>query len=89
MVLTLRVRACTKCEEYVVIHPNNPVSQIFGSNFEEFHKDHPLITIDLNEVKEKYDKYILIVKEMDKGKKKYKFKKIKESQLKNLKSIEI
>jgi len=26
---------------------------------------------------------------MDKGKKKYKFKKIKESQLKNLKSIEI
>lgn len=89
MVLTLRVRACTKCEEYVVIHPNNPVNQIIVNNFEEFHKDHPLITIDLNEVKEKYDKYILIVKEMDKGKKKYKFKKIKESQLKNLKSIEI
>lgn len=52
MVLTLRVRACTKCEEYIVIHPNNPISQIFVNTFEEFHKGHPLITIDLNEVKE-------------------------------------
>ena len=52
MVLTLRVRACIKCEGYVVIHPNNPVSQTIVNKFEEFHKDHPLITIDLNEVKE-------------------------------------
>jgi len=33
MVLTLRVRACTKCEKYVVIHPDNPVSQIIVNNY--------------------------------------------------------
>ncbi len=85
----LRARACTKCEEYVVIHPNNPISQTIVSNFEKFHKGHPLITIDLNEVKEKYDNYIPIVIELNEGKIKYKYMKIKESEIKNSKTIDI
>ena len=85
----LRARACTKCEEYVVIHPNNPISQRIVSNFEVFHRGHPLVTIDLNEVKEKYDNYTLIVIELNEGKTKYKYKKIEESQLKDSKSIDI
>ncbi|MFX1420555.1 MAG: hypothetical protein ACFE9N_16785 [Promethearchaeota archaeon] len=55
--LKLRARACIKCKEYVAIHPNNPINQTIVNKFDEYHKSHPLITIDLLEVKEKYEKY--------------------------------
>ena len=87
--LNLRARACTKCKEYVVIHPNNPLSQIIVNNFDEFHKGHPLITIDLKEVKEKYENYAPIVIELKEGKVKYKYKKIEESQLKDSNNSEL
>lgn len=87
--INLRARACTKCKEYVVVHPNNLISQTIVNKFDGFHKGHPLITIDLNEVKEKYENYIPIVIELKEGKVKYKYKKIEDSRLKGSNNSEL
>lgn len=51
---TIRVRACIKCKEYVVIHPNNPINQNQIAIFEKNHRQHTLVTVDLDEVKDSY-----------------------------------
>ena len=50
----MRARACIKCKEYVIIHPNNPLNQNKIENFERRHHLHTLITIDLEEIKDQY-----------------------------------
>lgn len=50
----MRARACIKCKEYVVIHPNNPLNQLKVNNFEKRHHLHTLITVNLEEVKDEY-----------------------------------
>ena len=50
----LRARACIKCKEYIVIHPNNPINQTQINIFEKSHHLHTLITVNLDEVKETY-----------------------------------
>lgn len=52
--LTTRVRACVKCREYIIIHPNNPVSQVHVKKFDLIHTAHTLVTLDINEVKGEY-----------------------------------
>ena len=52
--LTTRVRACIKCREYVIIHPNNLASQVHVKKFNLIHNAHTLVTLDINEVKEQY-----------------------------------
>jgi len=56
-VLKIRARACIKCREYIIIHPNNPENQNLIRLFEVNHKGHTLITLDFNEVKDQYKKY--------------------------------
>jgi len=53
-VLTTRVRACIKCREYIIIHPNDPASQVHVKKFELNHTAHTLVTVDINEVKKQY-----------------------------------
>ncbi len=50
----MRARACIKCKEYVIIHPNNPLNQNKIENFERRHHLHTLITVDLEEIKDQY-----------------------------------
>ena len=52
--LTTRVRACVKCREYIIIHPNDPISQVNVKKFELIHTAHTLVTLDINEVKKQY-----------------------------------
>lgn len=53
----MRVRACIRCKEYVIIHPNNPLNQNKIHQFEKRHHLHTLITVNLDEVKESYQIY--------------------------------
>ena len=53
----MRARACIKCKEYVIIHPNNPLNQTRIHHFERSHHLHTLITVNLDEVKESYQMY--------------------------------
>jgi len=52
--MSLRVRACIKCRQYIVIHPDNPVNQVDIKKFERKHTGHTVMTSDLNEVKGVY-----------------------------------
>jgi len=46
----VRARACIRCREYIVIHPDNPVNQIEIKRFERKHSGHTIVTVDLNEI---------------------------------------
>ncbi len=50
----MRARACIKCKEYVVIHPNNPLNQSKIDLFERKHHLHTLIIVDIKEIKDEY-----------------------------------
>jgi hypothetical protein len=52
--MSLRVRACIKCRQYIVIHPDNPINQVDIKKFERKHTGHTVMTSDLNEVKGVY-----------------------------------
>ncbi|TFG23289.1 MAG: hypothetical protein EU529_07775 [Promethearchaeota archaeon] len=53
----MRARACIKCREYVIIHPNNPLNQETIKLFEGKHRTHTLITLDLEEVRGQYTNF--------------------------------
>ena len=55
----MRARACLKCKEYVLIHPNNLVSQNLIKEFEIVHMRHNLMTVNLEEIKGQYKRYDL------------------------------
>ncbi|MFX1478741.1 MAG: hypothetical protein ACFFCI_11485 [Promethearchaeota archaeon] len=46
----VRARACIRCREYIVIHPDNPVNQMEIKKFERRHSGHTIVTVDLNEI---------------------------------------
>jgi hypothetical protein len=50
----MRARACIKCKEYVIIHPNNPLNQTYLNQFQLYHSNHTLVTVDLIEIREEY-----------------------------------
>ena len=50
----IMARACIKCREYVMIEPNDPKNQVLIKSFEDTHKGHNLVTLDLDEVKDQY-----------------------------------
>ncbi|MFX1427729.1 MAG: hypothetical protein ACFFBE_14845 [Promethearchaeota archaeon] len=52
--MSLRARACIKCKQYIVIHPDNPINQVDIKKFERNHTGHTIVTLDLNEVKGAY-----------------------------------
>jgi len=52
--LNIRARACIRCKEYLVIHPNNPTNQKMIKEFGKKHLDHAVVTLDLDEVKGTY-----------------------------------
>ena len=50
----VRARACIRCREYIIIHPDNPVNQIEIKKFERKHTGHTVVTVDLNEIRGVY-----------------------------------
>ncbi|MFX1316444.1 MAG: hypothetical protein ACFE9T_11310 [Promethearchaeota archaeon] len=53
----MRARACIKCREYIVIHPDNPINQFEIKKFEKRHALHTIITVDINEIKGVYEPF--------------------------------
>ncbi|MFX1572901.1 MAG: hypothetical protein ACFFB0_09135 [Promethearchaeota archaeon] len=51
----IRARACIRCKEYMVIHPDNPINLSDIKKFERRHTGHTVITVDLNEIKGSYN----------------------------------
>lgn len=54
-------RACIKCRVFVIIEPNDAENQVTIKLFEEIHKGHNLVTLDLEEVINQYIELIKIV----------------------------
>lgn len=50
----MRARACIRCKEYIIIHPNNPLNQTHLNHFHLHHSNHTLVTVDLNEIRKEY-----------------------------------
>ena len=53
----VRARACIKCKEYIIIHPDNPINQFEIKKFERRHTAHTIVTVDLNEIKGLYNPF--------------------------------
>ena len=53
----LGARACLKCKEYIIIHPNNPVNQLDIKKFEKKHLSHTIMTVGLGEIKGLYTSF--------------------------------
>jgi PAS domain S-box-containing protein len=52
----IRVRACIRCKKYIIINPNDPTNQNQIKSFERAHPAHTLITVELDEIKNFYEK---------------------------------
>lgn len=46
----MKVKVCFLCKQYTPIHPDNPLSQDFVKDFEKWHHEHPIQTINIEEV---------------------------------------
>lgn len=53
----IRARACLKCKQYAIIHPNNPVNQVELKNFEKSHLGHTIMTVGFGEIKGIYTSF--------------------------------
>ena len=53
----IRARACIKCKEYAIIHPNNPLNQVEIKSFEKKHLGHTLMTVGFSEIKGLYTSF--------------------------------
>ncbi len=53
----MRARACIKCKEYLVIHPESPINQAEIKKFERKHASHTIMTVDFSEIKGIYAPY--------------------------------
>ncbi|KKN23886.1 hypothetical protein LCGC14_0900580 [marine sediment metagenome] len=54
MNISLRVRACFICKRYVIIHPNNPISQEMENKFMDKHSGHMTQVVTLDEINSEY-----------------------------------
>ena len=50
----MRAKACIKCKEYVLLHPDDPLSQNKENMFAKNHHHHTLITVSLEEINDTY-----------------------------------
>jgi len=50
----IRCKVCFKCEVFIIIHSNNPASQIKLNLFEKLHSGHPIQTVNFCEVDKNY-----------------------------------
>lgn len=48
------MRACLKCKQYVLIHPDNFISSQIVNKFEKDHARHTIVTTELSEVRDFY-----------------------------------
>ncbi len=55
--MIVRCRACVKCKQYMIIHPDNPINQLDIKNFERRHLNHTIMTVGLGEVKGIYSNF--------------------------------
>ena len=53
----MRAKACLKCQEYIIIHPDNPVSQQNVKKFEKVHMGHSVVIADYFEIKDLYKRF--------------------------------
>ncbi|MGV9173498.1 MAG: hypothetical protein ACOC44_17035 [Promethearchaeia archaeon] len=51
----MKVRACWKCWQYIVIHPNNASNQMSLKKFDKNHAEHGVLTMEIEEVKDRYE----------------------------------
>ena len=49
--INIRARACVKCREYALIHPNDPNNLNLLKIFDVKHKGHTVVTLDIDEVR--------------------------------------
>ena len=59
----MRARACIKCREFVLIKPESPQNMEILKLFEKKHQLHTIITIDYNEIKGSFSKFVINQKE--------------------------
>ena len=52
----MRARACIRCKEYVLVHPEDPKNLGEIKQFETKHDKHTLVTLDLGEISQEYTK---------------------------------
>ena len=52
----MRARACIRCKEYVLVHPEDPMNLGEIKEFEMMHEKHGLVTLDLEEIAQEYKK---------------------------------
>jgi len=55
--MIVRCRACVKCKQYMIIHPDNPINQLDIKSFERRHLNHTIMTVGLGEVKGLYTNF--------------------------------
>ena len=55
--IKIRVRACVKCREYEVVHPNDLTNQNLLKLFDLKHKGHTVVTLERDEVKDAYSHF--------------------------------
>ncbi|MEJ2250034.1 MAG: hypothetical protein P8Y70_04620 [Candidatus Lokiarchaeota archaeon] len=53
----MRARACIKCKEYIMIHPDNPKNLQEIKIFEKNHSGHTVVTVNYSEIKGEYNSY--------------------------------
>lgn len=51
----MRVRACTGCRKYIIIRPEDPKNSELVKDFEDLHRGHTLVSVELEEVKGSYE----------------------------------
>ncbi len=53
----IRARACIRCKQYMVIHPESPINQLDIKKFEKKHLNHTIMTVGLGEIKGVYSSF--------------------------------
>lgn len=51
----MRVRACTGCRKYIIIRPESVKNKELLKEFDDTHRGHTLVSVELQEVQGKYE----------------------------------
>jgi len=55
----MRVKACTKCKEYLIMRPERHKNKRLEDIFKIMHQNHPCFICDFNELSKDYKKFTL------------------------------
>lgn len=51
----VRVKACTGCRKYIIIRPESVENRQQLKEFEDTHRGHTMVSVELSEVQGKYE----------------------------------